>query len=365
MGITMRLPAASYPFTNPFSGGARDDRERTMQLMRWAAVLMFAAGAGMCLFALATDLAAPVRLADEVLLAMVAIEGGAALYFAFARRPPALAFLLSPYLGVLCVTAAACVVATTRPTPVYYLWPLLAGAFFLRGRALAALFAFFVVAYTAALATYFPNGEKLGWWGDVVGSAAMVTLLIYTLKVQVGRAYDRLRHDALTDTLTGAANRAAFEGALEDALIHAQTAGTPCAVVSVDIDDFKQVNDNFGHAAGDRALRQIAEIVQRSVHPGATFARIGGEEFALVVPGADGEAARLIGEAVRSAIEIGMRAFEPPLTVSVGTAAYPAAGATPSSLMLASDRALYAAKAAGRNRVVAFRGDAERLAVAS
>lgn len=361
----MRLPGASYPFTNPFAGGQREDRDRTIGLMRWVALAMWTLGAGMVVLALATDQTAPGRHAHEVLLALLVIEGGGAVYFAVVRRPPALAFLLSPFLGVLCVTAASCVVETTRPTPLYYLWPLLAGAFFLRGRALAALFACFVVVYTVALAVYFPVGEKIGWWADVVGAVGLVTLLVYLLKVRVGRAVARLRRAALTDVLTGAANRAAFEAALEDALIHAEAATTACAVVSIDIDDFKQVNDRFGHAAGDRALQQIAEIVQRSVHPGATFARIGGEEFALVVPGADAAAARLIGEAVRSSIELGMKAFEPPLTVSVGVAAFPAAGTTPSSVMLASDRALYAAKSAGRNRVVAFRGDASLVSIAS
>ncbi len=361
----MRLPGASYPFTNPFAGGARNDRDRTIGLMRWIAIAMWSLGAGMVALALVTDQAAPGRHAREVLLALLVFEGGAAAYFVLLRRPPALAFILSPYFGIVCVTAASCVVETTRPTPLYYLWPLLAAAFFLRGRAVAAAFGFFLVTYTVALALFFPVGEKVGWWADVVGAVAVVTLIIYVLKVRVGVAVSRLRSAALTDTLTGAANRAAFETALEDALIHAQAANTACAVVSIDIDDFKQVNDRFGHAAGDRALQQIAAIVQRSVHPGATFARIGGEEFALVVPGADAAAARLIGEAVRSSIELGMRAFEPPLTVSVGVAAFPAAGATPSSVMLASDRALYAAKSAGRNRVVAFRGDASLVSVAS
>lgn len=364
-GRAMRLPGASYPFTNPFAGADRDDRDRTVALMRWIAVAMWSLGAAMVVFSLATDQTAPAQYAHELLLGLVVVEAGLALVFLALRRPPAILFLASPYLGILCVTAASCVVETTRPTPLYYLWPLLAGAFFLRGRGVAALFGFFVLTYTVALAVFFPVGEKVGWWADVVGAVGVVTVIIYVLKVRVGVAVSRLRRAALTDTLTGAANRAAFETALEDSLIHAQAANSACAVVSIDIDDFKQVNDRFGHAAGDRALQQIAQIVQRSVHPGATFARIGGEEFALVVPGADSAAARLIGEAVRSSIEIGMRAFEPPLTVSVGVAAYPAAGATPSSVMLASDRALYAAKSAGRNRVVAFRGDASLLTIAS
>lgn len=361
----MRLPGASYPFTNPFAGGERDDRDRTICLMRWIAIAMWGLGAAMVVSSLATEQATSARYAHEVLLGLVVIEAGLAAFFVLVRRPPAIAFLASPYFGILCVTAASCVVETTRPTPLYYLWALLAAAFFLRGRAVAAAFAFFLVTYTVALVLFFPVGEKVGWWADVVGAVGVVTLIIYVLKVRVGVAVSGLRRAALTDTLTGAANRAAFEAALEDALIHAQAADTACAVVSIDIDDFKQVNDRFGHAAGDRALQQIAEIVQRSVHPGATFARIGGEEFALVVPGADAAAARLIGEAVRSSIELGMRAFEPPLTVSVGVAAFPAAGATPSSVMLASDRALYAAKSAGRNRVVAFRGDASLVSVAS
>ncbi|MBJ7329993.1 MAG: GGDEF domain-containing protein [Solirubrobacteraceae bacterium] len=354
----MRLPLDGYPFTNPFAGGARDDRDRTVGLMRWVAAGMFALGAVMVALSMATGKAAPAPLAHEVLLGLLVAETALAVAFALTRRPPALAFFAVAVLGIAFVGIGSCVVESTRPTPLYYLWPLVGAAFFVRAREVVLTFAFFVATYTVVLVGFFPHGEQLGWWADVVGAVAVVTGLVYALKVRVITAVGDLRRAALTDVLTGAPNRAAFEAALEDAIVHAAAAQSACAVISFDIDDFKDVNDRFGHATGDRALREVAEIVRQASAGVASYARIGGEEFALVVPGVDRTGGHVLGEIVRAAVEDGMRAFDSPLTVSVGVAAFPAAGMTPDALMLGADRAMYAAKAGGRNRVVAFKGNA-------
>lgn len=353
----MRLPLDSYRFTNPFAAGGRDDRAATVTLMRRVGIAMYGIGGLMVVLAILTGGGLSGTRAPLVLGVVAAVELAYCLYFLIDRDPPALALLASPFVGILCVGVASSVVEiASRPTPLYYLWALVSAAFFLRARAVALVFAFFLATFTVVLVAFVPDAEAVGWWPDVVGVTALVTVLVYLLKVQLLRAMTNLRRAALTDTLTDVPNRAAFEHALDDAIIHAALQDEQCAVLSVDIDDFKQVNDRFGHAAGDEALRRIAATIGSATGDRGIHARIGGEEFAVVLPNTDLGAGHRFGEVLRAAVEREMADFHVPLTVSVGVAAFPEAGRTPSSVLLGSDRALYAAKNAGRNRVISLRG---------
>lgn len=355
----MRLPLDSYRFTNPFAAGGRDDHAATVALMRRVAGAMFGIGGLMVVLAIVTGQGFSGPHATLVLGIVAAVELLCGLYFLLDRDPPSLVLLASPFVGILCVGVASSVVEiATRPTPLYYLWALVSAAFFLRARAVALVFGFFVATFTFVLVAYVPGADAKGWWPDVVGVTALVTALVYLLKVQLMRAMTSLRRAALTDALTDIPNRAAFEHALDDTLIHAALQDEQCAVLSVDIDDFKQVNDRFGHAAGDEALRRIASTIGAVTGGRGVHARIGGEEFAVVLPGTDLGAGHRFGETLRAAVEREMAGFRVPLTVSIGVAAFPEAGTTPSSVLLGSDRALYAAKNAGRNRVISLRGSA-------
>ena len=156
---------------------------------------------------------------------------------------------------------------------------------------------------------------------------------------------------AETDELTQLANRRGFTTAMA-------RAGDPgrAALVVLDLDHFKSVNDNFGHQAGDAALRLVARVLKEAIRPRDTAARIGGEEFAIWLPGADLEAGREVAERVRVSIETAkfrQGGSELPLTLSCGVAAYPTPIRALENLMSAADAALYQAKRAGRNRVVA------------
>jgi diguanylate cyclase (GGDEF)-like protein len=158
-----------------------------------------------------------------------------------------------------------------------------------------------------------------------------------------------LAEEAVRDHLTGLYNRRHLDRVLAEAL-----AGEPVGVVLVDIDHFKRVNDRFGHAAGDQVLRGVAGVLRASTRPADTIARLGGEEFVLLLPGADREQARQRAEALRAAC--GQWDHQVPggtlrVTVSAGVAAAPDDGADAAALLDACDRALYAAKAAGRDRV--------------
>ena len=156
---------------------------------------------------------------------------------------------------------------------------------------------------------------------------------------------------AETDDLTQLANRRGLHAAMA-------RSGSPnrAALIVIDLDHFKSINDAHGHPAGDAALTQVARVLRDTIRPRDTAARVGGEEFALWLPGADLEAGRDVAERVRATIERSPYRHggsERLLTVSCGVAAYPKPIRAIQNLMGAADAALYAAKRAGRNKVVA------------
>ena len=156
---------------------------------------------------------------------------------------------------------------------------------------------------------------------------------------------------AETDPLTGLANRRAAMNALDMALLASRVGKRSVALLVFDIDRFKPVNDRHGHLAGDEVLRRIAELAKRQARLGDCVARIGGEEFLWIMPGADDVLARDAAERLRWAVEAGTSlAPVPGVTVSVGWAVH-GIGDTSLSLFSRADAALYAAKREGRNRV--------------
>jgi diguanylate cyclase (GGDEF)-like protein len=162
--------------------------------------------------------------------------------------------------------------------------------------------------------------------------------------------------NAIRDRLTGLYNRAFFDERLALAIIDARRASQPLVVALADLDHFKALNDRHGHAAGDEALIRFAALMRQSFRPGDTPARHGGEEFAVMLPGAEPSLAlarldqlRMMLCAEPLLLSDGVRAT---VTVSIGVAIFPADGDTPAALMSAADTRLYEAKHAGRNQIV-------------
>ncbi len=158
-------------------------------------------------------------------------------------------------------------------------------------------------------------------------------------------------HLAHTDPLTGLANRRTLRNALDRELARASRYGHPCAVLVLEIDRFKEVNDRFGHLAGDEALRKVAATLTGSCRATDTLARFGGDEFVVVLPHATAEEAYRVGERICRDVEefTLLRGFH--LTLSAGLAVYPSGGETSQALLDAADRAMYVVKRRGGNAV--------------
>jgi diguanylate cyclase (GGDEF)-like protein len=171
---------------------------------------------------------------------------------------------------------------------------------------------------------------------------------------------DRLAALSTTDPLTGVPNRRALDEHLADEMARARRYGTPLAVVMLDLDHFKRLNDHYGHAAGDNVLRHVARVLEGEKRRGDTIARYGGEEFVAILSHADSTAAQIWAERVRarlgaSAVEIAGTIVN--VTASFGVAAAAGEGVPAGQTLLeAADSALYDAKARGRNRVVVHPG---------
>jgi len=156
---------------------------------------------------------------------------------------------------------------------------------------------------------------------------------------------------ARTDPLTGLRNRRAFDDSLGLEIAAVERTRSPLSLLVLDVDHFKQINDSFGHDAGDKVLRSIAKVLSGCVRIIDIVARVGGEEFAVILPHTDAQGAHEVAQRMRAAVAQASWLSQP-TTISIGAASLRTAE-TACSLYARADAALYAAKKSGRNRVVA------------
>jgi diguanylate cyclase (GGDEF)-like protein len=215
-------------------------------------------------------------------------------------------------------------------------------------------------------------GGIAAWYDDKVGLALRNRLMLERhrrLEAEVAervselaRANEELErrraameHTARTDALTGWANRRDFDERFAAELNRMARSTAPVGLLLADVDHFKRYNDRYGHPAGDDCLRQVTRAMHGQLRPYDVAARYGGEEFAIVLPGATVETVRRIGQRLCEAVQrLALPHADSPegvVTVSIGGLS--AIGGTPAELLRRADLALYAAKAAGRNRFMA------------
>jgi diguanylate cyclase (GGDEF)-like protein len=169
--------------------------------------------------------------------------------------------------------------------------------------------------------------------------------------IESSRQLDSLRHLAAHDPLTGLRNRRGFEPGI-DAHLDALGAGGELSLLVLDLDHFKRVNDSLGHDAGDEVLRRFADVLRTAGGDGDVPTRLGGEEFALVLPRAGEAQALAVAERLRLLVRNEFSTFPCPISVSVGVATRGAEAPDAAELIRAANRALYAAKRLGRDRCV-------------
>jgi diguanylate cyclase (GGDEF)-like protein len=217
-----------------------------------------------------------------------------------------------------------------------------------------------LVLVSTARALQLSSGSALPQWLEyglplVLAYTAVVLMLGMADRMLVfRRERDRAQDDAERDSLTGIYNRAGIERRLDWAIRAAREEYGQLSVMFLDIDHFKRINDSHGHAVGDACLGALVRLVAAELQYGDQFGRLGGEEFLLVLPGADRRRARDTAEHLRRSVEMHCRRIaDVPvgMTVSIGVSEH-RRGDTEASLIARADHAMYTAKRAGRNRVV-------------
>jgi diguanylate cyclase (GGDEF)-like protein len=184
--------------------------------------------------------------------------------------------------------------------------------------------------------------DALVWFGLYVCATVIV--------VQLKALYEHERYLSRIDPLTRVGNRRSLFEAASAAKSVSDRQGVPLSISYIDLDGFKQVNDRFGHSAGDSVLAATASAIANAVRPSDVVARIGGDEFAVLLPGADGEAAISILRRVRLELDSVMMEHRWPMTFSIGIASFtPPLGSVP-EMIQAADQTMYIAKKKGKNR---------------
>ena len=261
---------------------------------------------------------------------------------------------LLPSLGVLTVTGGILLVPPVTGTPMFYLWPVLIAAYFGTTRNLILTLVVMAASLGGALAVVNDVDATFILWADTVGGLTVAGIVVQMLRKQLNDAVGQLYHSAITDSLTGLLNRRAFDDALAAEMARAERSGGLVTAILFDLDHFKSVNDELGHAGGDETLRRFAAILTAEARAGDIVARIGGEEFVVILSDSDETGARQFAERIGHTLQTLTERHGRRISVSAGVAQF-TPGQPAKSLLALADEALYAAKDAGRNRVAVWR----------
>jgi diguanylate cyclase (GGDEF)-like protein len=302
-------------------------------------------------------------------------------------RTPGWVLAAAPAISCVLICLPAAVTQTTTLTnEILLTWPVLYAGYLLPEPVAWGTLAFAAASF-AAVAIRAVSGGGTVIWVEVCMTLLFTLLVTVSMRRRIAALVSRLRSEARTDPLTGLPNLRAFVGVLERELVINERHGDPVSLLALDVDNFKRINDVGGHPAGDEALRSLGRLLKESVRRSDVVARIGGEEFAALLPDCPLSQAMRRADDLREAVREGSRQWPYPLTVSIGAATVPesvepyraavrryadadGSGAAPGSaapdhvttaglLRAAADAALYAAKAAGRDTVKAAERDDE------
>jgi diguanylate cyclase (GGDEF)-like protein len=269
---------------------------------------------------------------------------GAAVMLTVRRLPP---WAFEFFIGLGTLLVSMMILATgdgDTPYCALYLWLTVQAFYFLPVRHAAAHLGLVAAAYGGALLTMPASGPGPLAFTLCVSTVIATGAFVAALRRRIDRLVLELEHAALCDPLTGLLNRRGFVPRVTAELELARREDRTFTVLALDLDGFKDINDTRGHEAGDRALARTADALRSACRASDICCRMGGDEFAVLLPRTDAHGADAARERVRHALTD----RDPELVASIGAATYPLDGDTVADLLRAADHALYAAKAAVR-----------------
>ena len=337
------------------------EREQGPSMASRAAAVMMLTGAALVLVTVL--LPPPAQGSDTLILAFGGLSGLMGVALLRFREVPEAVLGIGTVVGTvvitLCTREAGLFGSGADDNEVLYLWVCLyAFYFFSLPHALFQL-GVVAVAYGILLVEQAPADTVLTRLLTTMGTFLVAGLLVAWLRDSVRGMMGELSRRARLDPLTGALNRGALEERAALELARSRRARAPIGVVVVDIDRLKDLNDRFGHAAGDAALRRVAEELRAETRVVDAVARIGGDEFMILLPGASPGEARAIAERLRVAVRGRHASSLGNVTLSMGVATASWSQASFEDLGCAADAAMYAAKRAGGD-AIGFAGERGR-----
>lgn len=251
---------------------------------------------------------------------------------------------------VLSTLTVACLVAIklVGPAVLPWMYPLLLGSYLVVSRGKAVTLSVLAIGIVLVDGSAFAGALEAA---SFAVTALVVSLFAFIFAHRTRSQRQQLQALVTLDALTGAFNRRAMAHEMQVAIDAARRSDSVLGLAVLDLDSFKRVNDVHGHEAGDRVLVDFAQLVTGTTRKGDRFFRLGGEEFVLLLPGADEAALQALCESLRKIVAEHLRVQSEPVTVSIGAATL-APGEATSDWLARADAAMYRAKHQGRNRVV-------------
>ncbi len=351
-----RLAASAHPMIDR----AATDPRSAEDMMRWVGVAMFVLGSAVLW---ATFPLPDPNTSDHPAMRVIAVLLVLGAVFVGVMRPGRRwVSRIAVIYGILLVSTLMAVTRPIEATPFFYLWPMVFSAYFCSRREVLADLVLMWLTLGLALFIWSHDPAKIDLFMGTGVSVTLTTIVVKMLAEHVNEVIDRLVRAADTDYLTGLLNRRAFDAEFHEQSDRARRNRLPLTLAMFDLDHFKQINDRYGHAGGDRVLCDFAALLGRELRGGDTLARVGGEEFAIVLFGVGLDEGVAFAERIGRQLHAQAHPNGPALSASAGVAALTERESTPEALLLVADRALYAAKSAGRRRVAIWHEDETRVA---
>jgi diguanylate cyclase (GGDEF)-like protein len=343
--LSSLLPKTATVTDKPLSGSSLAEMRANRKVMAYTASAIYGAAA----FDGAIEGALPGDPPFAVAPVIVVLIIFALLVFVGPRLPRWALALLGP-LGVGLIAYALATTPGAGDGAVLYALPVLWTTMFFGRRGAIAIILCIAVAHAVALILLPAGSSYPGRWVDVMVSACSIAVVILALEQRNNVLVARLAGEARTDALTGLLNRRGFDERAAVELAHARRYRGQVAVATFDIDYFKRINDEWGHQTGDLVLAHLAWVLGNECREIDVAARLGGEEFTVLLPGSDSAEAAAFTDRVRQVLTIAEGDL-PTVRISAGVAATDNPD-TIEQLLQRADSALYEAKRSGRDRTV-------------